>query len=261
MVPVCQISLVTLSALSSYLLLYVCAEHQTRLCQNIRRGRGENDNQNFLRNCIFSPSTQRVALGGTGWDGHWAVCVKASALQGFVLPDTNMSSPRLRALQYLLNTSQDHPRAHLAAGRLFGSACLLCPSAPPLGSDPRHQQHPRQMQSTGLLHRTHRGMLRRRALFLSSGDELWCCRWQDSGWAFPVQHGLSCSTGGFLGLFFFTFHFCCVSDFSYISDCIDLCNKSICIKPCFWAAYVGMSVVVGWWSTCFQVQLSNSCKQ
>lgn len=74
-----------------------------------------------------------------------------------------------------------HPRAHLAAGRLFGSACLLCPSAPPLGSDPRHQQHPRQTQSTGLLHRTHRGMLRRRALFLSSGDELWCCRWQDSG--------------------------------------------------------------------------------
>lgn len=126
MVPVCQISLITLSVLSGYLLLYTCVEYHTRLCQTIRRGRGENDNQNFFWTFIFSPSTQRVALGRTGCDGHWVVCVKASVLQSSVLPDTNTSSPALRALRYLADSSQDQPRAPW----LQGGSYVLTHSAP-----------------------------------------------------------------------------------------------------------------------------------
>lgn len=43
MVQICQISLITLSVLSSYLFLYTCIEYHVCLCQNIRRGRGDNE--------------------------------------------------------------------------------------------------------------------------------------------------------------------------------------------------------------------------
>lgn len=88
------------------------------------------------------------------------VCVKASALQGFVLPDTNMSSPRLRALQYLLNTSQDI--THVPTWLQGGSLDLLVCSVP----QPHRLARTRGISST-------RG--RRRAQICFTGHTEGCC--------------------------------------------------------------------------------------
>ena len=101
-VQICQISLVTLSALSNYLFLCLCVEYPMPLCQNIRR-RGESDDQFPMEiffsffffvffSCTKDKHTGQVWLwGGQAQMDFTVVCAKALVPQTFVLPDVNAS--------------------------------------------------------------------------------------------------------------------------------------------------------------------------
>lgn len=95
MVHICQISLITLSVLSNYLFLYICIEYHMHLCQTVRRGKGESDNQIPMEiffvffGFIYKRQTQELDLPLGRTDPGGLLC---SGFSPVVLPDAKPSS-------------------------------------------------------------------------------------------------------------------------------------------------------------------------